>query len=374
MMRAKPIGLYVHIPFCLKKCAYCDFCSFINADFPQKAEYIDALCREIDSYIGKGISLDSIFFGGGTPSLLSGEEFSKIASHIRTAFSLSDDIEFTVEANPKTLTREKLIAYMNEGVNRISLGLQSANSNELSALGRIHSYEEFVESYMLVRDVGIDNLNVDLMYGIPEQTADSFKATLEKVCALSPEHISVYGLILEEGTPLYKSVDKYRMPTEDEECDMYYLAADFLRAKGYSHYEISNYAKVGCECRHNLKYWRCDEYIGVGLAAYSYFDGKRYGNTTDREVYLSTPSEIIIYEEKSTCESEAYEFVMLGLRLLRGISLSEYKTKFGVDFVTGREEKIQNLLELGYISLTEDSLSLTERGFYVSNSILTSLL
>ena len=374
MMRAKPIGLYVHIPFCLKKCAYCDFCSFINADFPQKAEYIDALCREIDSYLGKGISLDSIFFGGGTPSLLSGEEFAKIVSHIRTAFSLSDDLEFTVEANPKTLTREKLIAYMNEGVNRISLGLQSANSNELSSLGRIHSYEEFVESYMLVRDVGIDNLNVDLMYGIPEQTADSFKATLEKVCELSPEHISVYGLILEEGTPLYKSVDKYRMPTEDEECDMYYLAADFLRAKGYSHYEISNYAKVGLECRHNLKYWRCDEYIGVGLAAYSYFDGKRYGNTTDKEVYLSTPSEIIIYEEKSTAESEAYEFVMLGLRLLRGISLSEYKTKFGVDFVKGREEKIQNLLELGYISLTEDNLSLTERGFYVSNSILTSLL
>ena len=373
-MRAKPIGLYVHIPFCLKKCAYCDFCSFINADFPQKAEYVDALCREIDSYLGKEISLDSIFFGGGTPSLLSGEEFSKIASHIREAFTLSDDLEFTVEANPKTLTREKLIAYMNEGVNRISLGLQSANSNELSALGRIHSYEEFVESYMLVRDVGIDNLNVDLMYGIPEQTADSFKATLEKVCALSPEHISVYGLILEEGTPLYKSVDKYRMPTEDEECDMYYLAADFLRAKGYSHYEISNYAKVGRECRHNLKYWRCEEYIGVGLAAYSYFDGKRYGNTTDREVYLSTPSEIIIYEEKSTPESEAYEFVMLGLRLLRGISLSEYKTKFGVDFVTGREEKIQNLLELGYISLTKDNLSLTERGFYVSNSILTSLL
>ena len=374
MMRAKPTGLYVHIPFCLKKCAYCDFCSFINADFPQKAEYIDALCREIDSYLGKGISLDSIFFGGGTPSLLSGEEFAKIVSHIREVFTLANDLEFTVEANPKTLTREKLIAYMNEGVNRISLGLQSANSNELSALGRIHSYEEFVESYMLVRDVGIDNLNVDLMYGIPEQTADSFKATLEKVCALSPEHISVYGLILEEGTPLYKSVDKYRMPTEDDECDMYYLAADFLRAKGYSHYEISNYAKEGLECRHNLKYWRCDEYIGVGLAAYSYFDGKRYGNTTDREVYLSTPSEIIIYEEKSTAESEAYEFVMLGLRLESGISLSEYKTKFGVDFVTGREEKIQNLLELGYISLTEDNLSLTERGFYVSNSILTSLL
>ena len=373
-MKAKPTGLYVHIPFCLKKCAYCDFCSFINADFPQKAEYIDALCAEISGYKDKEITLDTIFFGGGTPSLLTGEEFSKIMRSIRESFSLSDGLEFTVEANPKTLTTEKLRVYMSEGVNRLSMGLQSANSNELAALGRIHTYEEFVESYTLAREAGIKNLNVDLMYGIPEQTMDSFRYTLEAVCALAPEHISVYGLILEEGTPLYKSVDKYRMPTEDAECDMYYLAADYLRDKEYSHYEISNYAKEGLECRHNLKYWKCDEYIGVGLAAYSYFGGKRYGNTAEKDEYLSQNGDITIYEEESTLESEAYEFVMLGLRLSEGISLSEYKARFGRDFLDGREEKIKSFFELGYISLSEDNLSLTERGFYVSNSILTSLL
>ena len=374
MMKAKPTGLYVHIPFCLKKCAYCDFCSFINADFPQKAEYIDALCAEISGYKDKEITLDTIFFGGGTPSLLTGEEFSKIMRSIRESFSLSDGLEFTVEANPKTLTTEKLRVYMSEGVNRLSMGLQSANSNELAALGRIHTYEEFVESYTLAREAGIKNLNVDLMYGIPEQTMDSFRYTLEAVCALAPEHISVYGLILEEGTPLYKSVDKYRMPTEDAECDMYYLAADYLRDKEYSHYEISNYAKEGLECRHNLKYWKCDEYIGVGLAAYSYFGGKRYGNTAEKDEYLSQNGDITIYEEESTLESEAYEFVMLGLRLSEGISLSEYKARFGRDFLDGREEKIKSFFELGYISLSEDRISLTERGFYVSNSILNSLI
>ena len=374
MMKAKPIGLYVHIPFCLKKCAYCDFCSFISADFPQKTEYIDALCAEIDSYKDRGTVLDSIFFGGGTPSLLTGDEFAKIMSHVRSSFRLSDDLELTVEANPKTLTREKLISYMNEGVNRISLGLQSANANELSALGRIHTYEEFLESYTLAREMGIENINVDLMYGIPEQTSESFLNTLKRVSALSPEHISVYGLILEEGTPLYQSAGSYRMPTEDEECDMYYLAAGILAEQGYSHYEISNYARRGCECRHNLKYWRCEEYIGVGLAAYSYFDGKRYGNTTDREVYLSHTGEIIIYEEPVTVESLAYEFVMLGLRLAQGISLSEYSSRFGTDFLPGREEKIKSFAELGYLTLDKDSICLTERGFYVSNSILNELI
>ncbi len=373
-MKAKPIGLYVHIPFCVKKCAYCDFCSYISADFPERSGYIDALCREIDGYAGREITLDTIFFGGGTPSLLSGADFAKIVNHIRSAFSLTDDLEFTIESNPKTLTKENLEAYIAAGVNRVSLGLQSANRNELSALGRIHTYEEFLESYELLRECGIENINVDLMYGIPEQTKDSFLVTLEKVAALSPEHISVYGLILEEGTPLYESVNSYRMPTEDEECDMYYLAADFLRERGYSHYEISNYAKAGLECRHNLKYWHCDEYIGVGLAAHSYFDGKRFGNTTDPYAYLNSKCGIITTEEAVDTDSAAYELVMLGLRLREGISLSEYERLFGRDFLLGREQKIAQFVAAGYISLSNDRISLTERGFYVSNSILTELI
>ena len=373
-MKAKPVGLYVHIPFCLKKCAYCDFCSFINADFSQKSEYIDALCKEIDNYKNRGITLDTIFFGGGTPSLLSGDEFVKIAEHIRSAFSISDNLEFTIEANPKTLTRENLAAYISAGVNRVSLGLQSANPNELSALGRIHNYDEFFESYELIRECGIENINVDLMYGIPEQTKDSFLSTLEKVASLSPEHISVYGLILEEGTPLFESIENYSMPTEDEECDMYYLAADFLRAAGYSHYEISNYAKDGYECRHNLKYWHCEEYIGAGLAAHSYFDGKRFGNTTDRYAYLDGKCGIIATDECEDRDSLSYELVMLGLRLSEGFSRDEYKNITGSDFLVGRECQIDKLIELGYLIVRDDRIALTEKGFYVSNTILTELI
>ena len=373
-MKTKSYGLYVHIPFCLKKCAYCDFCSFINADFPQKAEYIDALCDEIDSYAGKGIVLDTVFFGGGTPSLLSGGEFQKIVSHIRSAFSLSDDTEFTIESNPKTINAENLGEYIKAGVNRISIGLQSVNENELSSLGRIHNYSEFLESYNLARKVGVKNINVDLMYGIPEQTKKSFFETLEKVVALSPEHISVYGLILEEGTPLYKNASSYRMPSEDEECDMYYLAADYLGKAGYSHYEISNYAKAGYECRHNLKYWHCDEYIGVGLSAYSYFEGKRYGNTTDRYAYLLADGGITIYEEPVTDEALAYEYVMLGLRLAEGFSLNQYKERFKSDFLCGREEIIKRFVDAGYLLVDGDRMFLTEQGFYVSNSIINALI
>ena len=373
-MKAKCCGLYVHIPFCLRKCAYCDFCSFISADFPEKAEYIDRLCREIDSYGGKGICLDTIFFGGGTPSLLTGDEFGKIVSHIRSAFSLADDLEFTIESNPKTLSTEKLNAYVKAGVNRISIGLQSANDNELLALGRIHTYSEFLDSYNLAREAGIKNINVDLMYGIPEQDMQSFLNTLNKVVELSPEHISLYGLILEEGTPLYENISNYSMPTEDDECDMYYLATDYLRKAGYSHYEISNYAREGFECRHNLKYWQCDEYIGVGISAYSCFGGKRYGNTTERNVYLCSDCGITIYEECLTQEALAYEYVMLGLRLACGFSLNEYKERFGIDFTLGREEKINSFIESGYLSLFNGRLFLTERGFYVSNTIINELI
>lgn len=374
MMKTKSCGLYVHIPFCVKKCAYCDFCSFISADFSQKTEYIDALCREIDSYAGKGIVLDTVFFGGGTPSLLSGGEFQKIVSHIRSAFSLADDIEFTIESNPKTITAENLEEYIKAGINRISIGLQSVNEIELSSLGRIHNYSEFLESYNLARKMGVKNINVDLMYGIPEQTKESFLKTLEKVVALSPDHISVYGLILEEGTPLYKSASSYRMPSEDEECDMYYLAADYLGKAGYSHYEISNYAKAGYECRHNLKYWHCDEYIGVGLSAYSYFEGKRYGNTTDRYAYLLAGGGITIYEEPITDEALAYEYVMLGLRLAEGFSLNEYKERFKSDFLCGREETIKRFVDSGYLLVDDDRIFLTEQGFYVSNSIINELI
>ena len=373
-MTTKPIGLYLHVPFCVRKCNYCDFCSFPINSVTFRDEYISALCREIESYKGKNIQLDSIFFGGGTPTLLTTNEIRLIVSKIKESFVISEDTEFTVEANPGTVNEEKLSELVGFGVNRLSIGLQSIHQNEQKILGRIHDFEDFEKVYSIARGCGIKNINVDLMYGIPEQTMESFKDTLSKVISLSPEHISLYGLILEEGTPFYEGRGRLNLPTEDTECDMYYMAADLLRANGYNHYEISNYAKEGRECRHNLKYWRCDEYIGVGLSAYSYFDGKRFGNTKIPEEYLSKSGQRIAYEESVDKSSLAYEFVMLGLRTKKGISLTEYKAKFGADFLDGRENIIQKLIDDEYVSLYEGRLSLTEKGFYVSNFIINELI
>ncbi len=372
-MTTDPIGLYVHIPFCIRKCNYCDFCSYKLDDFTKREEYIDALVKEISSYKEKNISVDTVFFGGGTPSLLSDDELRKIMNSIKEAFDISPEAEFTVEANPKTLTRDKLSLYTELGVNRISLGLQSIHENEQKILGRIHNFDDFLNSYKLVRDAGIKNVNVDLMYGIPEQTQESFEETLRTVISLSPEHISLYGLILEEGTPFFDNRDKLSLPDEDAECDMYYLAARLLKEAGYLHYEISNYAKEGCESRHNLKYWRVKEYIGVGVSAYSYFDGKRYGNVGDVSEYISDTGKRV---DVTICDLEAvkYDYVMLGLRLHEGISLSEYKSLFGIDFLEEHRKKIEAYICAGLIEIRGDRLSFTERGFYVSNTILTDLL
>jgi len=260
------------------------------------------------------------------------------------------------------------------GVNRLSIGLQSIHENELKMLGRIHNFDDFEKVYRYARDAGINNINVDLMYGIPEQTMESFEATLSKIMVLSHEHISLYGLILEEGTPFFDYRHNLALPSEDQECDMYYLAAKLLRDNGYCHYEISNYAKDGRECRHNIKYWRCDEYIGVGLSAYSFFDGKRFGNTNLPEKYLSENYAGHSYEETTDNSSLAYEYVMLGLRTAEGISLDEYKAKFGCDFLANREAIIEKLIQDGYAMLNEGKLYLSEKGFYVSNSILTELI
>jgi oxygen-independent coproporphyrinogen-3 oxidase len=373
-MTTKPIGLYVHIPFCVRKCNYCDFCSFPVKSISYRDEYISALCREIKRYKDRNLSLDSIFFGGGTPSLLTKDEMSRIVSAIKESFTILHDVEFTVEANPGTIDEEKLASFVSLGVNRLSIGLQTIHENELKILGRIHSFADFEKAYLSARRAGIKNINVDLMYGIPEQTMVSFEMTLRKIIALSPEHISLYGLILEDGTPFYSKREKLAFPCEDDECDMYYLASNLLRNCGYRHYEISNYAKHGNESRHNLKYWRCDEYIGVGLSAYSYIDGKRFGNTRVADEYLNDSYPGFAYEEIVDGDSLAYEFVMLGLRTADGISLDEYKERFHTDFVCNREDLIKKLVDDGYARVKEGRLFLSEKGFYVSNSILTELI
>lgn len=371
-MRAEPIGIYVHIPFCLKKCNYCDFCSFANLSSDVRARYVSALVKEIKAFKSEEhLAVDSIFFGGGTPSLLSPNEFKLIYAALSDTFNIMPSYEFTVEVNPKTVDKEKLEAFKACGVNRISIGMQSVNENELKKLGRVHNYSDFVDAFHLVRSVGFDNVNVDLMYGIPDQTKNTLTKTLSSLVKLSPEHISAYGLIIEEGTPFFEMKNVLSLPSEDEECDMYDLVCSYLSDNGYRHYEISNYAKIGKESVHNLKYWRCGEYIGFGVSAYSYFRGMRFGNTDSLDEYLSENAKDYVSGEKADA---AYEYVMLGLRLAEGISLSEYKKRFGVDFLVGRDDKIREYTKRGYMTEQDGRLSLTEKGFYVSNTILTDLL
>lgn len=371
-MTNKSLGLYVHIPFCKRKCSYCDFCSGAGYTQAERHAYIERLVEEIKGYKSKPKKkLTSIFFGGGTPSLLTGKEFEKITRSIKENFEISEDFEFTVEANPGTLDREGLLEYKRLGVNRLSIGLQSIHENELKILGRIHNYEDFVTVFRMAREVGFDNINVDLMYSIPEQNSESLKKTLDAVLSLSPEHISAYSLILEEGTPLYENRGSYSFPDDDVDAQNYDLICRTLSQNGYLHYEISNYARNGRESRHNLIYWRAKEYIGVGVSAHSYYGGVRYSNSSSFNDYLNGVSGD---KRPLSARERAYEYVMLGLRLGTGISLSKYKEKFGEDFLLGREEIIGRLRENGLLDMREDRIFLTEKGLYVSNAVLVELL
>lgn len=369
-MATDRLGLYVHIPYCVRKCNYCDFCSFPRGSDGVPDEYVSALCREILSYKNGALrTLDTVYFGGGTPSLLSPIQLERIVNTIRSSFDISPCAELTLEANPGTLTEEKVHAFRRCGFNRASLGLQSIHENEMKILGRIHTFEDFVSSFELLRSVGFDNINVDLMYGIPCQTQDSFRATLDTVISLSPEHISAYGLILEKGTVLYQKRDSLNLPSVDDECDMYDVCRDVLRRAGYEHYEISNYAKPGKRSRHNLLYWDLKEYIGVGASAHSFLGGKRFYNTESIEKYISS--------DTHRCDEDVdlpVEYAMLKLRLKEGFSLSEYERRFARPFTDGKEELISRLVNEGLLTVCDGMIALTERGFYLSNSILVEIL
>ena len=372
-MKSNPVGLYVHIPFCLKKCNYCDFCSFPDVGAAERTEYIGALLREIDEYHGSGICADTVFFGGGTPSLLSPDEFLMITDALHRSFDIQPGAEFTVEMNPKTESKEKLAAYRSAGVNRISIGLQSIHEKELKKLGRIHSYCDFLHALDDVHSAGIENVIADIMYGIPGQTAQSFEETLLTVATLGLTHISAYGLIIEEGTPFFRDRDSLVLPDEDTEREMYFSAIRILSQHGFSHYEISNYARAGYECRHNLHYWHDDDYIGLGAAAYSCYDGARFGNTAILSDYVdgkfrSGDREI------TDAATQAFEYAMLRLRLSDGFSLTEYREKFGKEFAHGKEERISLFSKLGLLRISGDRISLTDEGMYVSNNIMAELL
>ncbi|MBE5905592.1 MAG: oxygen-independent coproporphyrinogen III oxidase [Lachnospiraceae bacterium] len=380
----KKAEIYIHIPFCVKKCDYCDFLSFSMNEEARK-EYLGMLLSEIRTcaWATEGISVPTVFVGGGTPSLLSGEEIAEILEAVRDTFEVEPNAEITIEANPGTVTYDKLVAYRKVGVNRISFGLQSAQEQELQLLGRIHTYETFVESFQLARKAGFTNINVDLMSALPGQSVESYKDSLLKVCALEPEHISAYSLIIEEETPFYERYaedEKKRergeepelLPSEDEERKMDALTQELLAEHGYERYEISNYAKPGMECKHNMGYWTRENYIGFGLGASSLFDNVRYKNKDSLWLYMHGENRKEAEAVDKTGQME--EFMFLGLRLDKGVSKKVFEETFHktMDEVYGNVLKALEDKEL--INMEGDAVRLTPRGRDVSNVVLAEFL
>ncbi|MBR5011622.1 MAG: radical SAM family heme chaperone HemW, partial [Clostridia bacterium] len=366
---------------CKSKCGYCDFCSHT----PKKNEvsrYLNALLLNMQDFAvsAKDYTVDTVFIGGGTPTLLSKGQIKDIMDALYTHFDIEKGAEITIEANPGTVDKGLLRALRNMGINRISFGLQSAHNNELSALGRIHTAEEFVESFNAARSAGFKNINIDLMYGIPHQSGESFASTLEFVKALSPEHISVYGLKIEEGTPFYDKKDALPLPDEESEYRMYRAAHTSLEDAGYCHYEVSNYARRGFESKHNMRYWKNEKYIGFGASAHSYFCGQRYAYTNDVEAYMlemEHPTNIShILSECTDIDvfTKETEYVMLNMRLFKGVDFEDYRREFGEDFMYKYKDRLDTYVKGGFVKLSGSSCAFTVKGMYVSNYILSEIL
>ncbi|NBK92347.1 radical SAM family heme chaperone HemW [bacterium 1XD21-13] len=370
--REKDLELYIHIPFCVRKCAYCDFLS-APAEEAVRAQYVEALKGEIyqQRFFGEERKVTSIFMGGGTPSILEGVQIAELLETVHDCFRIEEDAEITVECNPGTLTRDKLSCYRQQGVNRLSMGLQSADNRELGLLGRIHTYEEFLESFALARKMGFENLNVDLMSALPGQTRESWQRTLKQVLALKPEHISAYSLIIEEGAPFYERFgpgagEEDLLPDEDTERRMYYDTGDILKAEGYERYEISNYARPGFACRHNLGYWERKEYLGLGLGASSLMGGVRYRNHKNLTAYLAgdyTHEEV----QRLSRREEQEETMFLGLRKTEGVLLTQ-------ELMEAYEEVFAKLEQQGLLVLENGRARLTDLGIDVSNYALAEFL
>lgn len=366
--------LYIHIPFCVRKCAYCDFLSAPGSE-EAKASYTKALLREIEAVKTEKREVSSIFVGGGTPSALSPSLMGDIFEKIHESFSVAQDAEITIEANPGTLSKEKLFLYKNAGINRLSLGLQSPEAAELKSLGRIHTYEEFLESFSLAREAGFQNINVDLMCALPDQTYEGWIRNLRTVAALHPEHISAYSLIIEEGTPFAKR--KLNLPDEDTEYKMYEDTAGILEEYGYEQYEISNYAKKGLVCRHNIGYWTRKEYLGLGLGAASLWGNQRFSNTSDFSAYLKesgSPEKIRENRETLSLEDEMSEFMFLGLRMTEGVSKAEFLESFGTPIESVYGKVLDKYKNMGLLEEKEGRIFLTRAGIHVSNGVMAELL
>ncbi len=379
----RELELYIHIPFCVKKCAYCDFLSG-PASNQQIEEYVQALIEEIRYYkeFAKNYEVSTVFWGGGTPSLLTGEQMKALMETLGQTFFIRQNAEITMEANPGTVTVEKLLACQKAGINRISFGLQSVNNEELKMLGRIHTYEEFLESYEAARKAGFQNINVDLISAIPKQTVSSWEQTLQTIISLQPEHISAYSLIVEEGTPFAKLYGEgceleHLLPSEEEERRMYERTEELLQEAGYHRYEISNYAKEGDECQHNLGYWERKEYLGLGLGASSLIEETRFHNTDEMEEYLRDANNPILLrreQEKLDRQEQMEEFVFLGLRKIRGIQEEKFAEMFGEDIWDCYGKNLERVIKEGLLEREEGVLRLTRKGIDVSNYVFYEIL
>lgn len=379
----KELELYIHIPFCVKKCAYCDFLSSPQ-DEKTIQNYVDALVKEIHAHKDKEVEykVSTIFMGGGTPSILKEKQIQQIFETLNDVFQITKSAEITIETNPGTITREKLEIYRECGINRISFGLQSTNNEELKLLGRIHTYEEFLESFSLARMCGFDNINVDLISAIPKQTLASWEATLQNVIHLEPEHISAYSLIVEERTPFANMYGEgcpkeNDLPGEDEERAIYYQTEELLRKAGYHRYEISNYAKEGKECRHNLGYWERKDYLGIGLGASSLINNVRYKNIDDLSVYMKQSNNLEAIQENIeilSTKEQMEEFMFLGLRKMEGISEEEFENSFGTSIESVYNVQIDKLLQEKLLERKSGRLRLSRRGIDVSNYVFAEFI
>ncbi|HOZ54709.1 MAG TPA: radical SAM family heme chaperone HemW [Clostridia bacterium] len=382
----KDVGIYVHIPFCIKKCFYCDFISYENKN-ELKHEYVKYLLREIE-HVGIGnkedykndlddlVRVRTIYFGGGTPSYIDSKAIIDILDTIKRNFSLIENCEITLEINPGTVDEQKLQDYYNSGINRISIGLQETNDYLLSLIGRVHNFQQFLETYKLARKIGFDNINVDLISALPNQTIDDVKKTLDTIIELNPEHVSVYSLILEDETKLAKMVEEkiLNKPDEKLEREMYWLIKDKLEKNGYNHYEISNYSKIGYESKHNLDCWNQNEYIGFGVSAHSYTNSVRFSNIESIEEYIINIRNCeeyknLIFHEKQDQDSKMKEYMMLGLRKIKGININEFKEKFLQNPVFIFKKELNKLVNEGLIEVDEEFIRLTKNGIDFANIV-----
>jgi len=373
----KHLGIYVHIPFCASKCRYCDFYSVAGAGGAMN-KYMQAICRHIEESAGTMAPyyIDSLYFGGGTPSVFGAGRLCEILNTVKKNARLLKKAEITVEVNPDSVTKRELKMLRGEGVNRLSIGVQSANDEILRLIGRRHNFAQAAKAVRLAREAGFTDVSIDLIYGLPSQSRNDWAYTLSRAMALRPDHISCYGLKLEEGTPLYAYAGSALMPTEDDQADMYLYAVETLEHYGYGQYEISNFCLAGHESRHNLKYWRLDDYLGFGSAAHSCIDGIRYSYVRDVQAYITGVLEqgsiIDEYEEIGLLE-RACEYVMLGMRTVRGISMEEYQALCRGDF-RPLEAALERMRENGWARYTDGRWHFTPRGFLVSNQLIGILL